>query len=206
MCYNFLSVHTTTAMLETWHWECVFHPPYSPSWCPWDFQMLSEFRGKKIIKVSDFGLKTLSKCRSRIWEQDNSHQGLENLTVCYDKCLQLVWWQSGKIKDSGPNIKMCFTLYLPPLPSVHPLPPPTQEKRGGRKKSKTQFLAILPVCEYTLWHCISHVVLCCRCRMVAIRVTRGMRKYLQLTYCSWLFTKCSHDPSAHLQICLDFVT
>jgi hypothetical protein len=138
---------------------------------------------KNTIKVSDFGLITLSKCRSRSWEQDNSCQGLENLTVCYDKCLQLVWWLSGKIKDWGLNIKMCCTLYLPPLTSVHPPSTPPRKKGGGRKKRKTQFLAVL-VCEYILWCCISHVVLCCRCRMVTITVTRGMGKCLQLTYCS----------------------
>lgn len=138
MCHNFLSVHTTIAMLETWHWDVFSTHHTAPAGVPGTSKCLVNLE-KKIIKVSDFGLITLSKCRSRSWEQDNSRQDLENLTVCYDKCLQLVWWLSGKIKDWGPNIKMCFTLYLLPLTSVHQTPPTPPKKGEGEKRGKLSF-------------------------------------------------------------------
>lgn len=86
MRYVTWSVHTTTALLEMWHWECASHPSYCPSLMSLDFHMSYEFR--KHFKVSDFHLIALWKCMSRSWEQDISYcQGLENLIVCYDKCL-----------------------------------------------------------------------------------------------------------------------
>jgi len=86
-----------------------------------------------------------------------------------------------KWKNKGLGAKhVLYTLLAPTyLCSLTP-PPPPRKKKEGRKKRKTQFLTVLPVCEYTLWHCVSYVVLCCRCRMVAIRVTRGMGEVLFL--------------------------
>jgi hypothetical protein len=33
------SVQVTTVLLNTWHWECVPHPPYSTHFVPTDFRM-----------------------------------------------------------------------------------------------------------------------------------------------------------------------
>ena len=55
-------------------------------------------------------------------------------------------------------------LCLPPQP-----PPPPKKKGGERKEENSVSDCTSCMCIHILLHCISHVVLCCRCRMVAIQ-------------------------------------
>jgi hypothetical protein len=53
-----------------------------------------------------------------------------------------------KNKGLGAKHKNVLYIHLPPLTPIHP---PTPKKKVRReKKRKTQFLTVLPVCEYTL--------------------------------------------------------
>jgi hypothetical protein len=130
-----------------------------------DIHMFGEF--KNIFKVSDFHLITLSKCRSRSWEQDISYARAWKITLYVWQMPELVWWLCGKIKDLWPNIKMCFMLYLPPLTSVHHQPPPPK-KRGGDRGKLSFWLPLLyvytPVTVY-----IPCSLLILQWRMVAIQ-------------------------------------
>jgi len=56
-----------------------------------------------------------------------------------------------KWKNKGLGAKHKNVLYTS-LASIYLCSPPQppRKKGGGRKKRKTQFLAVLPVCEYTL--------------------------------------------------------
>lgn len=57
------SVQAITVLLNTWHWECVPHPPYSTHFVPTDFHMWKI--GENISKVGSLRLILPTKMRSR---------------------------------------------------------------------------------------------------------------------------------------------
>jgi hypothetical protein len=79
-----LSDAATVNLLNSWRWEILPHPPYSPDLAPSDFHLFPKM--KKHLTYKRFHSNEVKKW---LHAQDAffSYEGLKKLMYCYDKCL-----------------------------------------------------------------------------------------------------------------------
>jgi hypothetical protein len=80
--------HTTLNLLNTWHWEILPYPPYSPDLAPLDFHMFAKL--KKHVQVLCFQTDEDIQEEVKLWLclQDTAvyHQAFDSLIYHYGKC------------------------------------------------------------------------------------------------------------------------